>query len=157
MVIQLMMAWLKVPRQSRMGAFTLVEAVITLSLICGILLIPGINYQRQLEIQQEKIALANFESNWNSTVKAAYLNHSLVIVQVNNSQHDILFRVFSQQIQSYHQHLPQSLACYSKKVLIKIKPNSVQPQTIRFYSKLTGNNYYYRIQMKWGRLLVQKS
>ncbi|MBA1435319.1 type II secretion system protein, partial [Lactobacillus bombi] len=65
------MLWVHANKSQK--AFTLIEAVISLGIICGVLLIPSINYQQQLVVQQEKLALLEFQNNWHNLVNDSFL------------------------------------------------------------------------------------
>lgn len=60
------MSFLRINKLS--PAFTLIESLITLTIVCIVLLLPTINYHQQLELQQEKLALLAFQSNWHNWI-----------------------------------------------------------------------------------------
>ena len=51
----------QLPNLSRHRAFTLVETIIALNLICWLIIIPSIDLGQQWKIQQEKLFLLKFQ------------------------------------------------------------------------------------------------
>jgi len=99
----------QLPNLSRHRAFTLVETIIALNLICWLIIIPSIDLGQQWQIQQEKLFLLKFQSNWNWSLKRAFLEKSNCVVEFNSAQHIITFRDYRPQTPNVNLTLPKTL------------------------------------------------
>ena len=91
MVIKLKQAMSLLRINKLSPAFTLIESLITLTIVCIVLLLPTINYHQQLELQQEKLALLAFQSNWHNWINDSFLYHEVRIISVNQQTHCLKF------------------------------------------------------------------
>ncbi|MCT6844314.1 MAG: hypothetical protein M3Z88_05860 [Bombilactobacillus mellifer] len=144
----------QLPNLSRHRAFTLVETIIALNLICWLIIIPSIDLGQQWQIQQEKLFLLKFQSNWNWSLKRAFLEKSNCVVEFNSAQHIITFRDYRPQTPNVNLTLPKTLNASLKRnnKLTIHADGSVEPTTIYFVSQLTKRRYTYTVQKHWGRL-----
>lgn len=138
-------------------AFTLIESLITLTIVCIVLLLPTIDYRQQLELQQEKLALLAFQSNWHNWINDSFLYHEVRIISVNQQTHCLKFIDPNDPPRSYEQHLPRQLDCRLSRNFIRIKSGEVTPQTIIFVSAATNQEYRFKVQMQWGELIEEKT
>lgn len=145
--------------KNKRSSFTLVETVVAMAIMCGILLIPAINYHRQIAIQKEKIFLTEFRNNWNQQLKYSLLNNNTSIVYFDVSQKKQFIRfVRYPHMKENDQYLPDTLKIINDKKVITIhQDGSVSPQTIAFKSRLNSKVYKFKVQMEWGQLIYEKT
>ncbi|WP_409076864.1 hypothetical protein [Bombilactobacillus bombi] len=157
MVIRLMMVmwWHQINKP--IAAFTLIEAVITLGIVCALLLLPTINYHEQLELQQEKIAVIAFQSNWHNLVNDSFLYNEVRDLSFNSQKHQLQFIDPVHPERSYTQKLPAELECRLQKPFIRITCGEVTPQKIIFTSRTTKQQFKLTVQMHWGEIVEDKT
>ncbi|UQS82496.1 type II secretion system GspH family protein [Bombilactobacillus folatiphilus] len=147
--------------RNKHAAFTLIEAVISLGIICTILLLPANDYRKQQINQQEKLALTQFEYYWRESLKVAFLNQKPCTIVINNTEHKIYYESASFTSGRIVQNLPKTMTSdfntnQGRSLEFKISgKGTVSPASIYFYT--TKKRYKYTIQMLWGQLIAQKS
>lgn len=145
--------------RNRQAAFTLLEAVITLGLVCALLLIPTNDYHEQLVDQQEQLALARFEYNWHTALKTVFITKHSCMILLDNQAHRIYFRSLGlPNHQEMVQDFPQSVTFefdtnHGRALSLELTSEAmVSPATIVFFTK--NKKYIYKIQMGWGQLIA---
>jgi len=146
------------PRVRR--AFTLLETVITLTIMCTLVAISIYNikdYQARIE---EKQALEWFKSTLKSSFNYCYLHNRTAILYWLPDENSIQFDILqpSGTKKNYRKlKLPRTLRVAKKEAIHYAISQSGQaaPMSIKFHSELTKKNYSYKIQFGWGEIIEE--
>ncbi len=141
---------------TRRSAFTLLETVIGLFIICSLVTISSWNlkgYQAQVE---EKQSIEWFKNTFKNTMNSCFLTKKVGGLKIDKNKNQLMFSV--PRPDGTHKVLkktfPQNLEIISKKNDFDISNNGqISPLTIKFESKLTKKIYAYKIQMGWGEII----
>ncbi|WP_218016040.1 hypothetical protein [Companilactobacillus nodensis] len=142
--------------QHQSKAFTLIEAVISLSIFCTLISVSiyGLqNYRQQIE---EKQTINQFKVNWHNMLNYSYLNKRRTTFFYEYDTNTMTFNdytrsgKFSQEIK-----LPKTLKSNrGHDITINVSENGANsPRTIELKSTATHRIYHYAIQMMWGELV----
>lgn len=142
--------------QHKNKAFTLIEAVISLTIFCTLasVSIYGIhNYQQRIE---EKQIISQFKVNWHNMLNYSYLNGKRTRFLYDYDENTMTFTDNSNADKFFHKiKLPKTLKNTKKHdVKISVSDNgTTSPNSIEIESALTHRTYNYTVQMMWGELV----
>lgn len=140
------------------GGFTLIEAVITLSIVCSLILVTSFevkNFQAKFAEQQ---TMQQFKNTFKSTLNKSFLSKRDYYVVISKNSSSILFKSSDDKTYLKRIKLPKTLKYSKTESIIQIRKTSfVRPQTIKFHSSLTNQDYIYVIQMNWGEIIEKKA
>lgn len=141
----------------KMCAFTLLEAIIALSLTITLVLIPTLTWHHC----EKKITTTLFKreliSNWESLRQTCYVNNCNGHLKTGAHYQSLDFIV----IQNGHlvtksikvpAHLKMARCC---DIFIR-KRHAVTPTTLSFVDRQTNTIMHFKIQMGWGNILYEE-
>lgn len=141
-------------------AFTLLETVIGLVIVCSTIMISVYNlkdYQAHIE---ERQAIEWFKNSFKSTFNYCYLNHKTANVYLMQNQNRIKFDIQKDNQNKSHNKelkLPRGLKIDNQKKYIIGVNGQGGPAVITFHSTLTNKIYSYTVQMGWGEISENKA
>jgi len=143
-------------------AFTLLETVISLTIMCALVSLSVYNLKDYQARVEEKQAIEWFKNSFKSTFNYCYLHNRTAIFywlpQKNSIQFDILQPSGSEK--NYRVlKLPKTLRVASNSAIHYAISQHGQGSmmSLKFHSELTHKNYAYKIQFGWGEIIEGKT
>lgn len=137
-------------------AFTLLETMISLGIICSLLIISLYNLKGYQEHVEEQQSLVWFKDSFKNAFNYCYLNKRSGSLFLNQDNNKVTFNLDGKngKRKIYQKKLPAFMSIVSASATGYWISSNGQgaPVTIIFKSALTKKKYIYKIQMGWGEI-----
>jgi len=145
--------------QSR-KAFTLLETVISLAIVCSLAAISIYNLKDYQARADEKQAIIWFKNTFKNTFNYCYLNDKGALILLDPKENTIEFSPTAGSGMKHQiRKLPTTLKLGSNSHLRYTIYGSGQggSMSLKFLSTLTHKTYTYKIQMGWGEIIESET
>lgn len=143
--------------KNRLG-FTLIESVVVLVIFCSVIFATSVSvkdYQVKIE---EKQSMQQFKNVFRNTLNKAFLTGKDYNIVISKKSNSAIFKSNSNDDFLVRIKFPKTISYFKAESTIQIRRNGlIRPQTIKFYSTMTKQNYIYVIQMNWGEIIEKKT
>jgi competence protein ComGD len=139
---------------TRQAAFTLIESVIVLGLICVVVSFGSIKLTAMTQADREKQFWRQLDQNWQASKVRAENNQQETEIKHLNGV--IRFRWIENYRSQYSDvTIPSTIQVVQFKKLKMLANGYVKAGTQKFYSTRTKRNYEMKIQLAWGNYYVE--